>query len=199
MSLIASIHSSCIHGRRVQRLADHLVTLIPPNVSVLDVGCGDGLLDTIVLKRRPDISIEGIDVLVRPDAKIPVRHFDGQTLPYADKSMDAVVLIDVLHHTEDPMVLLREVTRVARKAVVIKDHTRDGLFAQSTLRLMDYVGNAHHGVALPYNYWPRRRWEAAFKELGLTVSEWRTHLGVYTPPVSWIVGRRLHFMARLTL
>ena len=51
------------------------------------------------------------------------------------------------------MILLRETVRVARQVIVIKDHLLKGAFAYSTLRLMDWVGNARHDVALPYNYW----------------------------------------------
>ena len=43
---------------------------------------------------------------------------------------------------------------MAARGIVLKDHTRNGLFSGSTLRFMDWVGNARHGVRLPYNYWP---------------------------------------------
>ena len=49
---------------------------------------------------------------------------------------------------------------------------------------MDYVGNAHHGVVLPYNYWPRRRWHDAFRDLGLTVRAWRLAAGRAIPLTS---------------
>jgi hypothetical protein len=65
---------------------------------------------------------------------------------------------------------------VARKAIVIKDHTLDGLFAGLTLRLMDHVGNSRHGVALPYNYWPRQKWFEAFRTLGLEIGVWGNRL-----------------------
>jgi hypothetical protein len=39
------------------------------------------------------------------------------------------------------MILLREAARVAREAVVIKDHTKNGLAADATLRFMDRIGN----------------------------------------------------------
>src|SRR5262245_22784366 len=103
-----------------------------------------------MLENRPDISIRVIDVLVRPNTQIPVDRFNGKHLPHADKSFDVVCFVDVLHHTNDPATLLREARRVARKLVVLKDHTMDGIFAYHTLRFMDWVGNAHHGVALPY-------------------------------------------------
>ena len=122
--------------------------------------------------------------------------FDGITIPYPDASFDAVMFVDVLHHTVDPFILLREGKRVA-KTVLIKDHFRDGMLSGPTLRFMDWVGNVHHGVALPYNYWSRLEWTAAFKASRLEVSEMKTSLGLYPQPASWMFERSLHFVARL--
>lgn len=87
--------------------------------------------------------------------------------------------------------------RVARQTVVLKDHTRDGLLAGPTLRFMDWVGNAPHGIPLPYNYWPERRWREAFARLGLTPAIWLNKLGLYPTPATWFFDRSLHFVARL--
>src|SRR5258707_558642 len=109
MGLLARIHGGPVHGRRVQVLSRHLASLIPNHARVLDVGCGDGLLTSLIAQERPDLSVSGVDVLVREGTRIPVQAFDGRTLPYDAKAFDATLLIDVLHHTEDPMILLREV------------------------------------------------------------------------------------------
>lgn len=182
----------------MQKLAAHLAEVIPPNARVLDVGCGDGSLAQTILNARPDLEITGLDVLVRPTCHIAVQPFDGQTIPFEADSFDIVLFVDVLHHTTDPMVLLREADRVASQAVVIKDHTTTGIAANTTLRFMDYVGNARHGVALPYNYWSQDRWQQAFQALNWDVDHWRRQLGLYTWPLNWLFGRSLHFIARLT-
>jgi SAM-dependent methyltransferase len=148
-------------------------------------------------QRNPGLDIAGVDVLVRPKTHIPVREFDGDHLPFDDGSFDVVMFVDVLHHTVDPMVLLREAKRVARTAVVLKDHTREGLFAYATLRFMDWVGNARHHVALPYNYWSRSEWDTAFQRLGLDIQHWRDSLDLYPPPASSVFERNLHFVCRL--
>jgi hypothetical protein len=109
------------------------------------------------------------------------------------------MFVDVLHHTEDPMELLREAVRVASQAVLIKDHLRQGLLAGSTLRFMDWVGNARHGVALPNTYWPAARWTDAFSELGVTVRSRTGRLGLYPVPATWLFDRSLHFVARLDI
>jgi SAM-dependent methyltransferase len=194
---IQSLHDGYVHGRRVRRLCELLACLIPESCSVLDVGCGDGLLARLIQDRRPDLALRGIDVLVREHTLIPVEAFDGRSIPRGDDSVDVIMFVDVLHHTDDPTVLLAEAARVARRAVLIKDHLLEGFLAGRTLRFMDYVGNTHHGVALPYNYWPRGRWQQVFDKLGLTPEEWRDQLGLYPWPANLLFGRSLHFVARL--
>ena len=136
-------------------------------------------------------------MLVRPTTHIPVTQFDGTMIPFRDKSFDAVMFVDVLHHTNDPSVLLGEAGRVARTAVILKDHCRDGMLANSTLRFMDRVGNAHHGVVLPYNYWPEAQWRETFEKLALAPVSWNARLGLYVFPFSLVFDRKLHFIARL--
>lgn len=199
MSLTERVHGDYVHGRRVRVLCERLSELIPLDSRVLDVGCGDGLLANLILQRRSDIKVSGLDVLDRKQSKIPVRLFDGTSLPVPDKSMDVVMFVDVLHHTVDPMILLREAVRVARTAILIKDHNLQGFLAGPTLRFMDNVGNARYGVALPYEYWTEQKWFEAFETLGLTVACWQKHLGLYPKPASWFFERSLHFVARLNL
>jgi SAM-dependent methyltransferase len=196
-ALTRGIHDGYVHDRRVRVLEKHLSVLIPDGASVLDIGCGDGRLASCIQEHRPDLRIRGIDVLIREETLIPVHPFDGQTIPAAAASVDVVLLTDVLHHTEDPMILLREAARVARRAIIIKDHTLDGLLAGPTLRFMDHVGNAHHGVVLTYNYWPRHRWQDAFLKLRWVARVWQDDLRLYPRPADWIFGRSLHFIARL--
>ena len=160
------IHSGYVHNRRTRVLSEHLAKLIPEDLHILDVGCGDGLLAHLITQKRPDLVLTGIDGRVRERSHIPVAPFDGQVIPYGDASFDGVMFVDVLHHTQDQIILLREAARVARKVIVIKDHSLNGLFAGPTLRLMDKIGNARHGVALPYNYWPRQKWLNTFEMLG---------------------------------
>lgn len=196
MSVVGSLHTNLVFGRRTRVLAHHLGQLIPSGSRVLDVGCGDGLIDRMIMDQN-DVSIEGIDTLVRPSTHIPVRAFDGSAIPYADRSVDVVMFVDVLHHTTDPKVLLAEAARVGR-SVLIKDHLREGRLANETLRLMDWVGNAHHHVVLPYNYLSRTEWSEAFRKVGLWAEKMNTNLGLYPAPFSWIFGRSLHFIAFCT-
>jgi SAM-dependent methyltransferase len=194
---VGALHGRFVHGRRIRKLVEHLDALIPHGAAVLDVGCGDGLLAARLQEARPDLTVRGLDVLVRPTTHIPIDLFDGQTIPAAAASWDVVTCIDVLHHTDDPSSLLAECARVARSAVVVKDHLRNGWGAAATLRFMDRAGNARHGVRLPYNYLSYAEWQTALTALKLSPDVWEERLGLYPVPANWLFGRRLHFIARL--
>jgi ubiquinone/menaquinone biosynthesis C-methylase UbiE len=194
-SVVGTLHGKFVFGRRTRVLAERLSALLPAGATILDVGCGDGLIDALIASTRPDITIGGIDVMVRPQPHIPVVPFDGSVIPYPDNSFDVVMFVDVLHHTNDPNVLLREAKRVARTLVVIKDHTMNGFLAHARLRFMDWVGNAHHGVVLPYNYWPEAKWRYAFSKMPMPILQWQGELGLYPFPASSIFGGTLHFIA----
>lgn len=198
MRIVEAAHGGLVHPRRVQVLAEHAAGLIPPGARVLDVGSGDGRLAAAIRDRRPDLRIEGIDVLVRDDVSIRISSYDGRVIPLADNSVDVVTFFDVLHHAEEPAALLREGMRVARSCIVLKDHLCDTMLARWTLRFMDDVGNARHGVALPHNYWSSRQWSAALERLRLDPAVWQVGgLGLYPWPASLVFGGRLHVLARL--
>lgn len=197
MSASDWLHARCIHPRRVRALALQLKGLLPPDARVLDIGCGDGSLARALIGLRPDLSIVGLDVLVRPATAIPVEAFDGRRAPFGDRAFDAALLVDVLHHADEPEGLLREAARVSRQAVVLKDHLLQGPFAEARLRLMDRIGNERHGVALPGRYWRRSAWHDAFARAGLEVDSWSERLGLLPPPLSWAFECGLHFLARL--
>ena len=195
--MLGAVHEKLVFGRRIRRLAAALVERLPADARVLDVGCGSGDLAALSMRLRPDVRIEGIDVLVRPDTAIPVTEFDGLNIPFADRAFDAAIVVDVLHHTDEPALVLAEIARVAG-VVIVKDHLRDGLFAKATLRFMDWVGNAAHGVRLPYNYLSGREWRGIWTRLGLGQRGFETRLSLYPRPFSWAFDRGLHFVAVLS-
>jgi SAM-dependent methyltransferase len=197
MDLIEAVHGRYVHKRRTSVLSRWCSRLIPLNSKVLDVGCGDGRLSRLIADKRPDISICGIDVQQREDSAMRVETFDGKSIPYGEDSFDVVMFVDVLHHAEEPMTLLREAARVARQAILVKDHLAEGTFSYLTLQLMDWVGNARHGVRLPYNYWTLARWHSVFDKLRLNITFWESNLRLYPFPADLILGRSLHFIALL--
>jgi ubiquinone/menaquinone biosynthesis C-methylase UbiE len=189
--------NSWYYNRRIWILSRAMAQAIPGRGTVLDVGCGDGLLATALTRIRPDLKIEGVDVVPRLKSMMPVALYDGTTLPFADKSFDYVTIVDVLHHTTDPTIVLAEASRVARLGVVVKDHLREGWLAQATLAFMDWFGNFGDGVPMPYNFLSRSEWQGAFFKARLQAMQTVEKLDIYLPPARWLFDRNLHFVSFL--
>jgi SAM-dependent methyltransferase len=192
--VLNNVHSVAVMGRRVERLSRALSVVFESGGSVLDVGCGDGSVAFAVQSLRADLSFSGVDVFLRPKIVIPAAVYNGKTIPYEDGAFDYVMIVDVLHHTDDPAALLTECLRVAKYGAVVKDHILSGFAASVTLRFMDWVGNRGHDVRLPYNYLDQKGWQDVFDAAGGTVVYWNDRLELYPVPFSWVFDRSLHFV-----
>lgn len=197
-SKLLSEFNTWYYNRRVYVLSRQLAKAIPSRGTVLDIGCGDGQIAMALMRLRPDLKVEGVDIVPRPRTLIPVAQYDGVTLPFADRSIDYVTIVDVLHHTTDPTVVLKEASRVARQGVIIKDHLREGVLANPTLVFMDWFGNLGDGVPMPYTFLNRTEWQGAFFKSRLEKVTMVEQLNLYLPPARWLFDRHLHFVAYLT-
>jgi len=61
---------------------------------------------------------------------IPFELIDGRKLPFPEKSFDVVLINYVLHHSEDPILLLKEAKRVARDKIVIYEDLPEGFLSR---------------------------------------------------------------------
>lgn len=201
MQLIQTLHRSLVMNRRVNILAQHLASLIPETESLqgLDVGCGSGEVAEGVCQLRSNVTFQGIDVLVRPQTRIPVREFNGFKIPFGDRHFDFIMLVDVLHHADDAHLLLAECVRVSRQFILIKDHYCNSFWDDWRLRLMDWVGNRSYGVALPYNYLSTSQWKTLYETRGLVPAQTIELLNLYPSPATLIFDSNLHFISRLEI
>jgi ubiquinone/menaquinone biosynthesis C-methylase UbiE len=178
-------------------LADMIAKVLPEDAKVLDIGCGDGKIDALIKEKKSSIKIEGIDVFERNKTYIHVTKFNGKQIPFDDNHFDVALLVDVLHHTEDPSVILKEALRVTKQSILIKDHVREGFLSEVMLRFMDYAGNRYNGPRLFYKYLNQSDWECLYKKVGLKVKQRRDRLNLYSFPLNLLFDRKLHFFAVL--
>jgi len=197
LSWVARAHQTLVFGRRVRVLAKFLGANIPENSSILDVGCGDGTLSSLIQCANPSTQIQGIEIAQRPVYRIPCRVFDGTHIPFQDATFDVCMFVDVLHHTNQIREVLAEAARVSRRFLLIKDHISESSLDFHTLKFMDWIGNRPHGVLLPNNYQSRAQWDAYFAAAGLSLNGWQDKIPLYPFPFRSMFGRKLHFIALL--
>jgi SAM-dependent methyltransferase len=198
LTLLGKLHKNALHSRRVRVLAGEIAFRIPAAGPWLDVGCGDGAVGALLRERSAGVNVQGVDVHPRESCAIPCQLFDGKHLPFADASFTGCLFIDVLHHTSDPLSILRDAARVSRGFLVIKDHLCESWLDHIILKFMDWVGNRSQGVALPYAYLSLKQWQTMFAELGIRVVSQSEDVPLYPFPFNLVFGRRLHFVALLS-
>jgi SAM-dependent methyltransferase len=195
--IFEQFHDKFIRGSRATRLASYISSVLPPHAKIIEVGSGSGELASILQSANKGMSITGIDILIRDHCFIDTVKFDGTTIPFDDNWFDVALCSDVLHHTNNPIILLKEMNRVARNCVVLKDHFLEGMFAYQTLKFMDRIGNARYGVDIPCNYLTKAQWNDVFSTSELYVDRLLSPLVLYPPIIGWPFNRELHFLARL--
>lgn len=91
---------------------------------VLDVGCGGGGLTAAIKGLRPDLEVvacdkdrDWLESFKREFGRsgVKIAPCDAHNLPFDDESFEAVMMLDVLEHLEDPRKALSEVSHVLKK------------------------------------------------------------------------------------
>jgi len=106
-------------GRFFERLRIAIAEIQPR--TVLDAGCGEGeIIHRGVLPRGArsvflDLSEESLAEITEPRRVCA----SVQELPFASRSFEVVTCLEVLEHLDDPASAVRELARVARRAIVL--------------------------------------------------------------------------------
>lgn len=112
---------------RFGRTLDGLLDLAAPR-SILDVGCGEGVLTQRWARRYAGARVVGVDLddaalradwATRHEANLSFAVADAATLGFEDASFDVVCAIEALEHVPDPAAVLGQMRRCARQAMVV--------------------------------------------------------------------------------
>jgi len=106
---------------------DELFDLAAPS-SLLDVGCGEGVLVHRWAQRLGEARVVGIDLeeesiqsgwAQRQAPNLEYRVLEAADLPFADDEFDLACAIEVLEHLPDPQRTLAEMARCARRNLLV--------------------------------------------------------------------------------
>lgn len=143
--------------------------------SVLDIGVGTGLALRYLMLQNPHITFAGVDVrdLRLPGVKVPLRIYDGHTLPYDDDQFDVSLLFYVLHHCQNADRVLAEATRITRRRLIIIEEFDRPEADETSLDLTERQSHRALGLPadLPYQLFDKPEFEAMLKRYRLAELE----------------------------
>jgi ubiquinone/menaquinone biosynthesis C-methylase UbiE len=132
---------------------------------ILDLGCGSGIFGKKVEEKLKK-EVIGIDIVDKRVCKIPFKIYDGKKIPFSEDYFDVVVVAFVLHHTEDPISILKEAKRVGKRIIIFED-LPEGIFGKVYCFLHWISWNLFFGKSPKFNFHKTKEWEEIFKNLGL--------------------------------
>jgi ubiquinone/menaquinone biosynthesis C-methylase UbiE len=115
---------------------------IPPAAAILDVACGTGELERLLLNDNPDQTIVGVDLSeqmlsqarqkLSGYSNVSFQQAAASQLPFSDQSFDVVVSANAFHYFPGPEMALKEMKRVLKPGgtVVMLDWCKDFLLCQ---------------------------------------------------------------------
>jgi hypothetical protein len=172
--------SSTIFGEIVGRFRGH---------SLLDVGCGNGLISQMSKPHFAEVQMLDVVNYVSPEITLPYLPYkEGEAFPVS-KGYDTVLLLTVLHHSNDPMTLLKESWKTTNQRLIIIEsvfgvHVQPpiGSYELAVLEepeqiayavFVDWLYNRvlNDNIPVPYNFTTPERWLEIFVECGMHVAE----------------------------
>lgn len=150
----------------VKEKVSRFLPWLPVGSTAVDIGAGNGLVALEL--QKAGIQATAVDVAdLSIISDVPVTVYDGKTLPFPNHHFQHALLLTVLHHTTDPVAVLKETARVAEQVIIIEDVYKNQLQKYATFA-MDTLVNFGHSE-MTYQNRSLREWKIIFAELGLEV------------------------------
>ena len=158
-----------------ERTLDELFTLADPQ-SLLDVGCGEGVLVHKWAQRLGDRRVVGIDLddpqlhaqwAQRTAPNLEYRVMRAENLPFSDDAFDVATAIEVLEHVPDPEHTVAEMARVTERWLIVsvpREPLWRGLNMARGAYLKDLGNTPGH-----LNHWSKRSFVQLLSKHGTVV------------------------------
>ena len=149
----------------------------------MDLGCGDGKVGELLSKQNLEVTLADI---------YEHEHVNSTGLRFLEKvplgeKYDLTLLLTVLHHSEDPLITLKEAKKLTKKSgriIVIESvygveigdfgklsseqqRLTNVFFDHFYNRVIHYSDDPNKKVSVPFNFQTPTEWKKTFEDVGL--------------------------------
>lgn len=129
---------------------------LSPTATILDVACGTGEFERLLLNENPKQQVVGVDIsdkmlaIARQKCQaypnVEFHTASVTSLPFKSHSFDWVLSANAFHYFNEPLEALAEIKRVLKPngRVVILDWSRDYLYCKICDLVLQIFDSAHH-------------------------------------------------------
>ena len=150
----------------VEKKSHQFIDFLSKDSKILDLGSGNCLVAHNLKKKGYHIvPIDVKDLSVIKNIKPII--YDGIRLPFKKNTFTTVLLLTVLHHTDDPENIILESKKVAKNIIIIED-TYNNLIQKIITQLMDLIVNLGHSK-MTYQNKSESSWENLFAKHNLKI------------------------------
>jgi ubiquinone/menaquinone biosynthesis C-methylase UbiE len=158
---------SKIYQLSAQKMCRQCRHFIKKGAKILDLGCGSAIVAS-AFRKNFNAEISGVDIVDKRVEPISFALYDGKNLPFADNSLDVVLINYVLHHCQEPEKVLEEAKRVVKDRIIIYEDLPENVFSRMICRL--------HGKSFAWlfrndkescNFKTGTEWKEAFEKMNL--------------------------------
>ena len=170
------------YKRAAKGLCQECAPFITKGSKIIDIGCGRGIT-TQEFRDYFQAEILGVDVADQRVIDFPFQKIDGKNLPFSNDSFDVALLINVLHHADDPENLLNEAKRITKEKIIICEDLKGKGISQ----LANWLHRNTYRISAPFlrqpnNFHSREEWKRKFSKNGLKVSFEK----IFSQPFGWL-------------
>lgn len=169
---------------RSAHIFGYVQRFIEDGSTVLDLGCGDGKVGELLCASR-GCKMTLMDIVDYNKTDLHFVKYNGRNIHFPDNCFDQVLLLTVLHHSDDPIRVMSEALRVANKSVIIIESVYFNELHKSLNKFFDWFYNRvlnNPRINVPFNFLTPDSWVGLFEKLGGKVTHME-HLGIDEPLV----------------
>lgn len=149
---------------REEMIVEKIAPYLDASQTVLEIGAGNGLTAEM-LQYHTSAQFTLLDVVDYNRSRLPLKLYDGKTLPFEENVFDVALLVFVLHHTPDPCTILREALRVTRRGVLVMENDTRGAIKRLATLGLDNIEPLRRGSPRCYFTKSADEWQTLFQEI----------------------------------